>query len=99
MLCHEVVSGKVVTKFVCERWCGTKMVCDRVVGEKWCVATLCVTMVRGKVGHDNVHMAKVCVKDGVCVEHLNRCKTSHRSFKSRGRQSHCMAVANEAPCS
>ena len=69
MLCDEVVSGKVVTKFVCERWCGTKMVCDRVVGEKWCVANLCVNdgvCVCAKVGHDKVHVAKVCVKDGVC---------------------------------
>ena len=31
----------------------------------------------------------------VCVNHLNRCKTSC----CRGRQGRCMAVANEAPCS
>ena len=51
----------------CERWRETEMVCDRVVGEKFCVANLCVNDgVCGKVGHDNVHVTKVCVKEGVC---------------------------------
>ena len=37
---------------------------------------------------------------GVCVYHLNRCKTSDWfSLVCRGRQGRCMAVANEAPCS
>ena len=48
------------------------------VGLKWCVTELwvkngvwqiCVSTmvcVCAKVGHDKVHVAKVCVKDGVC---------------------------------
>ena len=37
---------------------------------------------------------RVCVC--VCVEHLNRCKTSHRSYQSRGAQKAHRAVPNEA---
>ena len=48
----------------CERWCETEMVCDRVVGEKFC---LCVNDGAWQGWHDNVHVTKVCAKEGVCV--------------------------------
>ena len=63
---------------VLRRWCVTDFSCGKNVKDgvrqRWCVTELwaknavCVsTMVCGKVGHDNVHVTKVCAKEGVCV--------------------------------
>ena len=63
-----------VAKMVCDKgvWQRyTKMVCDKNVCERWCETKVCV---------------KDAMKDGVwwrvcvCVEHLNRCKTSTVAF-------------------
>ena len=52
----------------------TKLWVKDGVRQKWCVTELwaknavCVsTMVYGKVGHDKVHVTKVCAQEGVCV--------------------------------
>ena len=66
MVCDKGVKdrvGKMVCdKVVCQRWCVTKW-CDKVVCERWCVAKWCV-----KVGCE-----PWCVKDGVrqsCVSKM-----------------------------
>ena len=79
-----------VSKMVCGRWCVTKMVCDKddvwkmvcdkVVWQRWCVKDAVWKMVS-----ERWCLTKWCVKDAVwrscvwkmvCVNHLNRCKTS-----------------------
>ena len=51
--------GKNVKDGVRQRWCVTEL---------WAKNSVCVsTTVCGKVGHDNVHVTKVCAKEGVCV--------------------------------
>ena len=53
--------GKNVKDGVRQRWCVTELWAKNSVWQ------ICVsTMVCGKVGHDNVHVTKVCVKEGVC---------------------------------
>ena len=49
------VSKMVCDKVVCERWWVTKMVGDKVVCERWCV----------KDGGGKVGCKRRCVKDGV----------------------------------
>ena len=50
---------------VCERWRVTKMVCDKVEGQRWCVTKLCVkdgvsTMVGDKVVCERWCVTKLC---------------------------------------
>ena len=60
------------------------MVCDKVVCERWWVKDCVWQSSVWKVVCDKVEWKMVCetlcVKDGVCVEHLNRCKTSTLVF-------------------
>ena len=44
----------------CQRWCVTKMVCDKVVCQRWCVAKSCA-----KDGVPKMVCERWCVKDGV----------------------------------
>ena len=70
MVCDKVVWKMVCDKVVCvkdgvwQRWCVTKMVCDKVVCDKvvcenWCVTKLCAKDCVWKI---------VCERDCVCVK-------------------------------
>ena len=42
MCVKDGVSKMVCDKVVCERWCVKDGVCDKVVCQRWCVTKLCV---------------------------------------------------------
>ena len=88
VLCSSFVIQRCVNKLRVSKWCVSKW----CVG-KWCVCACKLCVCVSKLCESKLCASKLCV----CVEHLNRCKTSFGVLVSRGMERTYEAPSNEAP--